>query len=329
MGPDALSQVLRPLRDRFPHSRFPDLLIGLDITDDAAVYKIDNDTAIIQTVDFFTPVVDDPYDFGAIAAVNAMSDVYAMGGDVVLALNICAFPSTLSTEVISRILMGGADKVLEAGGILAGGHTVLDKEPKYGLSVMGIVHPDHILTENGARPGEVVILTKPLGTGIITTAAKGGKASLEHVEAAVESMALLNITASEISVKAEARCCTDITGFGLIGHVYEIAEKSGVGIHINLPDLPFLPGAFDYAESGSFPGGTCRNERCYEHMTVFSKTISQPVRQLLYTPETSGGLCLTIPEDRLNRFTELCEQANMPFWIIGEVKEGSGINILE
>lgn len=199
MGPETLAQVLRPLRELFRAKDYPQLLVGLEVSDDAAVYKINDEVAVIQTLDFFTPVVDDPYDYGAIAAANAMSDIYAMGGQVTLALNICGFPPDLPPEITSEILRGGAEKVAEAGGVLAGGHTIDDKEPKYGLSVMGLVHPGRVLTKGGAQPGDALLLTKPLGVGIITTAFKGDVADLQHVAAAVESMKKLNRQAASLA----------------------------------------------------------------------------------------------------------------------------------
>ena len=218
MGPEALAQVLRPLQNMFRAEDYPELLVGLEISDDAAVYKINDEVAVIQTLDFFPPVVDDPYDYGAIAAANAMSDVYAMGGEVVLALNICGFPPDLPPDVVTEILRGGAEKVAEAGGIIAGGHTLDDKEPKYGLAVMGFVHPDCVAAKAGARPGDVLILTKPLGVGIITTALKGQVAEPGHVEAAVESMKKLNRRAARLMQSVGVNACTDVTGFALLGH---------------------------------------------------------------------------------------------------------------
>jgi selenide,water dikinase len=218
MGPEALAHVLRPLQQMFHAERFPALLLGLEVTDDAAVYKVADDLAVVQTLDFFAPVVDDPYDYGAIAAANAMSDVYAVGGEVVLALNICGFPGKLPDGVTAEILRGGAEKVLEAGGVLAGGHTVEDREPKYGLAVMGTVHPDRILAKGGARAGDALVLTKPLGVGVITTAAKRDATAPEHVAVAVESMKRLNRTAARLAQRIGVHACTDVTGFGLLGH---------------------------------------------------------------------------------------------------------------
>ena len=328
MGPEALAQVLRPLQNLFRAEQYPELLVGLEVSDDAAVYKINDDVAVIQTLDFFTPVVDDPYDYGAIAAANAMSDVYAMGGEVVLALNICGFPPDLPPEVITEILRGGAEKVAEAGGVLAGGHTLDDKEPKYGLSVMGLVHPNRVLTKAGTRPGDVLILTKPLGVGIITTAFKGGVADLAHVSAAVESMKRLNRNAARLIQQVGVHGCTDITGFALLGHGYEMAEKSGVRLRFHVERLPFLEGALEYAEDWLFPGGTCNNQRAYEHAVYVAPEISEEMQQLLYTPETSGGLLIGVPPERLDALTGLFAEEGEPHWVVGEAIEGEGIEVV-
>jgi len=263
---------MRPLKEIFHEADYPDLLIGLEVADDAAVYRINDEVAVIQTTDFFTPIVDDPYAYGAIAAANAMSDVYAMGGQVVLALNIAAFPADMDEAIIRAILRGGAEKVKEAGGVIAGGHTIDDEEPKYGLAVMGIVHPDRIATKGGARPGDVLVLTKPLGVGIITTACKADAADPTHVEAATQSMMQLNKYAAEALQGGEFHAATDITGFSLLGHAYEMAEKSGTRLRFRFDDLPFHPGAKEYAELLLFPGGANRNQA--RHATRRGRRIS-------------------------------------------------------
>jgi selenide,water dikinase len=328
MGPETLAQVLRPLRDLFRAQDYPRLLVGLEISDDAAVYQISDELAVIQTLDFFTPVVDDPYDYGAIAATNAMSDVYAMGGEVVLALNICGFPPDLPPEMISEVLRGGAEKVAEAGGVIAGGHTIDDKEPKYGLSVMGLVHPERVLTKAGARPGDALLLTKPLGVGIITTAFKGGVTDPAHVAAAVESMKKLNRDAARLIQAVGVNACTDITGFALLGHGSEMAEKSGVQLRFHVERLPFLEGAIGYAEDWLFPAGTCNNERAYQHAVHFAPQISEEMQQLLYTPETSGGLLVSVPPQKLETLTTRFAGAGHACWVVGEVAEGKGIRVL-
>lgn len=327
MAPEALAQVLRPLQGLFRAERFPALLVGLQVSDDAAVYKVTEDVAVIQTLDFFTPVVDDPYDYGAIAAANAMSDVYAMGGEVTLALNICAFPPTLPGETIAEILRGGAEKVLEAGGALAGGHTVDDAEPKYGLAVMGVVHPSRILTKGGARPGDLLALTKPLGVGIITTAAKGDAADPAHVPPAVASMKRLNRGAARLAQEIGVHACTDITGFSLLGHGDEMAEKSGVRLRFSVERLPFLEGAIRYADEWLFPAGTCRNEACFGRHVDFAAEVPDEMRQLLFTPETSGGLLLAVAPDKADALNAAFAGAGQPIWIVGEVATGEGVEV--
>jgi selenide, water dikinase len=325
MAPEALAHVLRPLQSLFRPERFPALLVGLQVSDDAAVYKVTDDVAVIQTLDFFTPVVDDPYDYGAIAAANAMSDVYAMGGEVALALNICAFPPALPVETIAEILRGGAEQVLEAGGVLAGGHTVDDEEPKYGLAVMGLVHPSRILTKGGAQPGDLVALTKPLGVGIITTAAKGDAADPAHVPPAVASMKRLNRDAARLAQQVGVHACTDITGFALLGHGYEMAERSGARLRFHVERLPFVDGAARYADEWLFPAGTCRNETCFGRHVDFAPGIPDEMRQLLFTPETSGGLLLAVAPEKVDRLTAEFAGAGQPIWIVGEVATGQGI----
>jgi len=320
--------VLRPLANMFRAEQYPDLLVGLEVSDDAAVYRISDEVAIIQTLDFFTPVVDDPYDYGAIAATNAMSDVYAMGGEVKLALNICGFPADLPPDVISTILLGGADKVAEAGGALAGGHTVDAPEPTYGLAVMGLVHPDRVLTKGGARPGDVLILTKPLGVGIITTVLKAGIADPAHVAAAVASMKLLNRDAARSIQQVGAHACTDVTGFSLLGHGYEMAERSGTRLRLYFDRIPFLDGAKAYADDNLFPGGSCRNRDAYARWVDFSPHLSEEMRMLLFTPETSGGLLAAVPPESVAALSARFDAAGHALWIIGDVVEGVGIEVI-
>jgi selenide,water dikinase len=328
MGPEALAQVVRPLKGLFPADQHPDLLVGLEMSDDAAVYRISDDVAVIQTLDFFTPVVDDPYDYGAVAAANAMSDVYAMGGEVVVALNICGFPPDLPREVISEILRGGAEKVVEAGAALAGGHTIEDNEPKYGLSVMGLVHPDKILTKGGARPGDVLVLTKPLGVGIITTALKSEVAGHDHVKAAVASMVKLNRRAAQLLQQIGVHACTDVTGFSLMGHGLEMAERSGVKLRFNVAQIPFLDGAKHYAGAHLFPGGTRKNQEAYGERISFSPSISEELQQLLFTPETSGGLLVAVSATETDALSDLFASAGEDCWVIGEVTAGGGIEVV-
>jgi selenide,water dikinase len=300
----------------------------LEKADDAAVYRLNDELAVIHTLDFFTPIVDDPYQWGAIAAANALSDVYAMGGEVLLALNICAFPADMDADVIGQILRGGASKVAEAGGVLAGGHTVDDKEPKYGLSVLGVVHPDRVWTKAGARPGDALVLTKPLGAGMIATAFKGGVADPEHVAQAARSMMALNRTAAQIGGRAGVHAVTDVTGFGLLGHASEMANLCGTGLRFHLASLPFLAGAQEYAAQWLFPAGANRNQDYFGCGIAFAPEIPDDLRLLLFTPETSGGLLIAAPADRLDAMRALASAAEQPLWVVGEVIEGIGIEVV-
>jgi selenide,water dikinase len=312
------------LAEIFHPGDHPDLLVGLETGDDAAVYRISDELAVILTTDFFTPIVDDAYEYGAIAAVNAMSDVYAMGGEVVLALNICGFPQAMPVEIVRQILRGGAEKVAEAGGVIAGGHTLDDDEPKYGLAVMGFVDPRECATKVGASPGDVLFLTKPLGVGIITTAAKGGVAEEAHLRAAVEQMMVLNRKAAQLMKQVEFHAVTDITGFALLGHGYEVAELSEVTLRFELERLPFLPGAKRYADDWLFPGGSSCNKDAYEGRVSFASGIPEELQMLLYTPETSGGLLICVAPQDVDKLAGLFTSEEQPYWVVGEVVEGSG-----
>ncbi len=323
MGPAALAQVLRPLN--LPSH--PNLLIGLATSDDAAVYRIAPDQALVQTVDFFPPVVDDPYTFGAIAAANALSDIYAMGGTPIMALAIAAFPDNLPPAILSSILQGGADKVAEAGAVVAGGHTVVDAEPKYGLCVTGTVHPDRILAKGRVEPGDVLLLTKPLGTGAVTTAHKRGVAQAAHLDAAVASMLRLNRRAAEFAVACGARTATDITGFGLLGHASEMARSSGVALRIQLGAVPLLPGALDYAAAGVLPGGLGRNRAFLlaDGLVTLGEGVGGPRAELLFDPQTSGGLLVALPPAAAAAFQRRCDEAGEPCAAIGVAEAGMGI----
>jgi selenide,water dikinase len=324
MSPEALAQVLQPLKNTFREEQFPDLLVGLGKADDAAVYRLAPDIAIVQTLDFFAPVVDDGYTYGAIAAVNAMSDVWAMGGEVLLALSIAAFPPNLPPEVAQDILRGAGDKVAAAGAVLAGGHTMEDKEPKFGLCVTGTVHPDKVVTKSNAQIGDVLVLTKPLGVGVITTALKREAADPVHVDTAVASMLLPNQAACRAMQTAGVHAATDITGFGLLGHSQEMAANSGVGLRFFVDSLPFLPGAHEYARKWVFPGGAYNNERFYKPHLSFADGIADETRLLLYDPETSGGLLISVARDRLATLEAEMRKASQAYWVVGEVVEGEG-----
>lgn len=318
MGPAALAQVLRPLT---MHTAPPELLIGLQTADDAAVYRVNDQQAIISSADFFPPVVDDPYTFGAVAAANALSDVYAMGGQVLMAINLVSWPDNLEPGILSEILRGGADIVAQAGGIIAGGHTVTDKEPKYGLAVTGMVHPERILTKGGAQPGDLLILSKPLGTGLIMTAHKQDKVQPGDLEAAIASMTRLNRQASQALVQLGkgVHAVTDITGFGLLGHAWEMASQSLVGMRFNFDSLPLLPGALHYVEEGCITGGAYRNETYLSPHVRFSERLGEVERQILWDPQTSGGLFAAIDPALWPQLAMLAP--DVPFWRVGEVTE--------
>ncbi len=303
-----------------PRINDKNLLIGIDTSDDAAVYKLSPDIAVIQTIDFFTPVVDDPYTFGQIAASNALSDVYAMGGKPVLALNIACFPSCMDMGILGQIMKGGADKVNEAGAIIAGGHTVDDKVPKYGLSVMGIVHPDRIMPNSGAKPGDVLILTKPIGTGVINTAIKGEIAEKAHVDAAIKAMAELNKYAAEAAEPFKINGCTDITGFGLIGHMLEMAQGGNVTAHLMSKKVSFVDGAAEYASMGLIPAGAYRN-RTHAERDVKLTVEDDYVIDLLYDPQTSGGLLYSLPERYGEELLEAMASKDVKASVVGYVTE--------
>jgi len=321
-----LAAVLRPLQARFRPADFPNLLVGLGAPDDAAVYRLNATQAIVQTVDFFPPVVDDPYWFGAIAAANALSDIYAMGAEPLFALNLCAFPEDLDPDVISEILRGGADKVAEAGIAIAGGHSVKDREPKYGLSVTGLIHPEALMAKGGARVGDALLLTKPLGVGVLTTALKREAITdMAHLEIAIASMARLNRNAARAARSVGATAATDITGFGLIGHALEMAGQAKVGFEIAWDALPFLPGALAHAEQWIFPGGAETNARSARPETRFARKLADWQEMLLFDPETSGGLLLSVAPERAGEIIAQMSAAGEEAWTIGSVVAGGGI----
>lgn len=294
------------------------LLVGTETADDAAVYRISEELAMIQTVDFFTPVVDDPYLFGQIAAANALSDVYAMGGEPKVALNLAAFPDCLDIEILGEILQGGADKVMEAGAVLAGGHTISDNEPKYGLCVSGFVNPKSMWKNYGAQPGDILVLTKPLGTGIISTAIKGELASEQEIDTAVKTMAALNKYARDIAAGFEIHSCTDITGFGLAGHAMEMAKGSEMTLILHTGKLPVLPGVQEYAQIGLIPAGAYRN-REYLEADVLSEIAGTWQEDLVYDPQTSGGLMLAVKKEEAVQLLERLAEFDLPGTAIGEV----------
>jgi len=311
--------VLRPLQDLFRPVDYPDLLVGLGAPDDAAVYRLDEARALIVTTDFFTPIVDDPYQYGAIAAANALSDVYAMGGRPLLALNIAALPPTLPPEMIAQIMVGLAEKVREAGAVIAGGHTIQDKEPKVGLAVVGLASPDRLLTKGGARPGDWLILTKPLGTGCITTSAKSDQARPDDLVEAAAWMMRLNRDAAEVAEGVGACAATDITGFGLLGHATELAEASGVTLHLDAAQMPLLPGAEQYATAWIFPGGSAANREAYQRGVRVVGDLAEHRLMLLFDAQTSGGLLIALPPDQREAFAVQMAGRQAPWWDVGQV----------
>lgn len=307
----------------FDERLWPDLLVGLTLADDAAAWRLNDQQTLVATVDFFTPVVDDPCDYGAIAAANALSDIYAMGGRPFMALNLAAFPPDLSEDVLHAILRGGAEKVREAGAVVAGGHTIDDNEPKFGYCVLGLADPQRLGIKGGAKPGDVLLLTKPLGAGIITTAAKAGAAEPAHLAAAVESMKRLNRLAAEaLQAVPRPHAVTDVTGFGLLGHAWEIALASGVRLELSYAALPWHPGAEQYADDLLFPALANNNMSDYGPHVHMSAELSYEQQLLMFTPETSGGLLLTLPPEDAELFGARAAALGQPVWRIGQVLPG-------
>ena len=323
VGAGVLSQLLEGIR---VHSD-PNLLVGFDKSDDASVYRISDELALVQTVDFFPPIADDPYTFGAIAATNALSDVYAMGGEPKLALNIMAVPADMPKEVVHEILRGGYDKVYEAGALITGGHSILDPEPKYGLAVTGFVHPDRVLTNSGARPGDVLLFTKPIGIGILTTAAKAELAEASTMAKALRLMTTLNKSARDAMVKYRVHACTDVTGFGLLGHTCEMAQGSDVKITLRTGDMDLIGESLEFARMGLLPEGMYRN-RQFAEKYVDGGAVELAVQDMLYDPQTSGGLLIAVdPDDAPALFAELqsCVPSAQCLGTVEEYKGGARI----
>ena len=297
------------------------VIVGMDSPDDAGVYQISDDQAIIQTVDFFTPIVDDPYAFGQIAAANALSDIYAMGGVPKTAMNLVGFPlKQMDISILRHIIQGGLDKLKEADVVLVGGHSVEDKELKYGLSVTGFVHPDRVLTKKNIQAGDRLVLTKPLGTGVVNTAIKGGVASAEVIERVTQQMAALNRDAAEVMHRYSVHACTDITGFGLLGHLAEMVVGSGCGLRLNADTIPILPEAIEYAAMGLLPAGAFKNREFRQSMVEFSSSVNQLLRDLLFDPQTSGGLLICLDRaDAKQLIGELHDKDIDEAAIIGDV----------
>lgn len=302
-------------------------MVGLREPDDAAVWRLDDEKALVVTTDFFTPVVDDAYDYGSIAAANSLSDIYAMGGRPFLALNVAALPDNLPDEISSEIIRGGAEKAREAGVVIAGGHTVKDKEPKYGLVVIGFVHPQKMLSKGGLQVGDALVLTKPLGFGVTTTALKREQTDEADVREAVEWMKRLNDKAGQLATEFGLRAGTDITGFGFLGHAMEMADASGVGLNFKFSSIPFISCARKYAEKGCFAGGAFDNKSHVEAKIRFAETIDEENQMLLFDPQTSGGLLLGVPQENLEAFVARAREAGQAVWVAGSVEAGSGIKV--
>lgn len=319
VGAGVLEQLLEGIQ---VHSD-PNLLVGFDRSDDASVYKLSEELALVQTVDFFPPIADDPYTFGAIAAANALSDVYAMGGEPKLALNIMAMPKDMPKEAVHELLRGGYEKVYEAGALITGGHSILDEEPKYGLAVTGFVHPEKLLSNSGAQPGDVLFLTKPIGIGILTTAAKVDMVSEETYAKALQQMMTLNKSARDVIVKYRVHACTDVTGFGLLGHACEMAQGSDVELQLRVDQIDLIPEALELATIGILPEGMYRN-REFAEKYVDSGVVSLAKQDMLYDPQTSGGLLIAVhPEDADSLYEEL-QTAVLSAQRIGCVREYRG-----
>jgi selenide,water dikinase len=325
LGADVLAEVLAGLGATAGSPASPHLIAGLDPPDDAAVYRLADDLAVIGTVDFFPPLVADPATFGAIAAANACSDVFAMGGRVLFALSVAAFPEELPAEVMAAIVRGAAEVVREAGGSLAGGHTIRDPEPKFGLAVVGVAHPDRLLRKGSARPGDVLLLTKPLGTGLLVSGARQGRTSSPDLDGAIASMCRLNRAAAEVLVAAGVVAATDVTGFGLLGHGLEMARASGARLVFYAAALPALPGALALATAGVETGGAAHNRRYAAPALEVAPGVSLPLVALAHDPQTSGGLLAAVPPELLDAVEAELGAAGVPAWRVGRVERGAGV----
>nr|WP_325295248.1 selenide, water dikinase SelD [uncultured Oscillibacter sp.] len=319
VGAGTLARLLEGIRVH----EDPNLLVGFDRSDDASVYKLSQDLALVQTVDFFPPIADDPYLFGQIAAANALSDVYAMGGEPKLCLNIMAVPKDMPPEAVHDLLRGGYDKVYEAGALITGGHSILDDEPKYGLAVTGFVHPDRMLTNSGAKPGDALLFTKPIGIGVLTTAAKADLAPPQAMERAHKLMTTLNKAARDVMVQYRVHACTDVTGFGLLGHGLEMAQGSGVELEIDVGAVDFIPEAAELARMGILPEGMYRN-RSFAGDSVDPGTAELWQQDLLYDPQTSGGLLMAVDPEDAEALYEALRPAVPSAQRIGTVREYQG-----
>lgn len=320
MNPVDLGEMIKCIRENPSHA---DLLVGFHTGDDAAVYRLQEDLAVIVTMDFFTPIVDDPYSFGQIAAANALSDVYAMGGEPRTALNMVCFPSqTLPLSILTAILKGGQDTVEKAGALIVGGHTIEDQEPKYGLSVLGTIHPKDLITNAGAQEGDMLVLTKPIGGGIVATGLKKGRGGPEILQEMIRVMGTLNQQAAQIMQKVGVHACTDITGFGLLGHAHELAQASGVALEIYSSQVPVLPGCRSLLNEGILPGGSRANRSFLEGKVDFSPSLTQEDAFLLCDAMTSGGLLMAVSPKRLPTLLSALQDLPFPPAVVGQVVPG-------
>jgi len=325
MSAGSLIQVL----GQIPRFADPNVIVGYETADDAGVYRIDEQRALVQTLDFFTPVVDDPFLYGAIAAANSLSDIYAMGGQPLTAMTIACFPdSEEMISILAQVMRGGVEKLHEAGVALIGGHTVCDAEIKFGYAVTGLVHPEHVLTNAGARPGDVLVLTKPLGIGIITTAIKRGKAQPETIQKAMSVMTALNRTASDIARSFRCHAATDVTGFGLLGHACEMAEASRVTLRFRSRAIPYLEEAYPLAEAGMVPGLVAKTRRLLESRIDFNDAVPPPLRAILFDPQTSGGLLLAVDRHDTEPLIEKLDRSGIQAAAIGMVEASHDVKII-
>lgn len=319
--------MLQPLNDIFRPEDYPNLLVGLTSADDAAVWRLSKKKSLVLTTDFFTPVVDDPYDYGAIAAANSLSDVYAMGANPFLALNLVSMPANLPLDMVRQILLGGAEKAREAGVVIAGGHTIQDKEPKFGLVVLGLADERKLMTKGGMQPGDCLYVTKPLGFGVVTTAHKRGLTGPEDLQEVITWMKTLNRDAGELAVTVGVRAATDVTGYSLLGHALEMAEASGVGISLDFQAIPMVSSARKFAQAFTFPGGAHDNAAYFGEKVSFDPRLSEAERMLLFDPQTSGGLLISVPQNKTGRFQSLAKEKALNVWKIGQVEAGRGIQV--
>ena len=306
------------------------MIVGFDTSDDALVYKVRDDLAVVQTVDFFPPIVDDPYTFGQIAAANSLSDIYAMGGDLTLSMNLICFPTCLPMDVMAKIMQGGASKVKEAGAIIAGGHTIEDSEPKYGLCVTGFIHPDKVMQNSNCKEGDLLVLTKPLGIGVLTTANKAQLLDQKTYDEMVEAMATLNKYAKDVMMEVGANACTDVTGFGMIGHASEMAKGSNLTIELYSREMPIIEAAIDFAKMGIIPSGAYHNMAFVQGDVRFAEDVPQYMQDLLVDPITSGGLLISLPEEKAHELVKKLEGVTICNKIVGRVtaKQDKAIIVL-